>query len=227
MKYSIALILVLGLCICSCGSKTRNIDSNTVDQKRASERVTIAVMDFVPNSNVDDLKPFCTGLTDMFISNLKELLPEANIIERSRLATIMSEFQLAEAGAVDPETAQKIGRILGAQTLYYGGITTLGDQMRLDGRLVRVETSEILSAGNSVCDIKGKDAFKAVDKVSKLAADKTKACYKNLVADVYFSKGRTAEESGDKDGAIRFYQQSLQYSSDHELSQKALERLKS
>lgn len=226
MKHSIVLILVLGLCICACGSKTRNIDPYAVDQKKSSERITVAVMDFVPNSNLNDLKPFCAGLTDMFISNLKELLPETNIVERSRLETIMSEFKLAETGAIDPETIQKIGRMLGAQTLYYGGVTTLGNQMRLDGRLVRVETTEVLSAGNSVCDIKGKDAFKAVEKVAKLAADRTRANYKVLVADVYYSKGRTSEENGDKDGAIRFYQQSLQFSSDHKLSQKALERLK-
>jgi len=230
VKYSIVLILVLSLCICACGSKTRNIDSYSGDQKKASERVTVAVMDFVPNvpnPKLNDLKPFCDGLTDMFISRLKELLPEANIIERSRLATIMSEFQLAETGAIDPETAQKIGRMIGAQTLYYGGVTTLDNRMRLDGRLVRVETTEILSAGGSECDIKGKDAFKAVDKVAKLAADRTKANYKDLVADVCFSKGRTAEENGDRDSAIKFYQQSLQFSSDHELSQKALKRLKS
>lgn len=222
MKHNIVLILVLGLCICACGSKNYAGDS-----KKFPEKITAGVLYFDIYSNSKELEPYRAGLTDMFIGKLKELMPELNVVERSKLDNVMGEFQLSETGAIDSETAQKIGRMLGAQTLYYGSVTSsFGKEMCINGRLVRVETGEVLSAGQNVCSFSDKDVFDSVDKIAKKLAATIKADYKTLIADVYYSKGRTAEESGDKDGAIRFYQQSLQFSSDHKLSQKALVRLK-
>lgn len=175
---------------------------------------------------MQELEPYRAGLTDMFITKFKELMPEMNVIERTKLDNIMAEHQLSEMGAVDPETAQKIGRLLGAQTLYYGSFTTFGKQMCLDARLVRVETGEVLVAGSNMCAISDKNVFETVDKVAKLVTARMKANYKELVADVYYSKGRTAEENGDKESAIRFYNQALKFSPSHQLSKKALEKLK-
>ncbi|MEK7398785.1 MAG: tetratricopeptide repeat protein, partial [Candidatus Poribacteria bacterium] len=104
--------------------------------------------------------------------------------------------------------------------------TTVGKKMCLDARLVRVETGEVLSAGNNRCDITDENVFETVDKVAKLVTTRMKADYKELVADIYYSKGRTAEENGDKEGAIGFYKQALKLSSSHQLSKKALDKLK-
>ena len=219
MRFTILLVLVLGLCILGCGAK--NYSANT-----QADGVTVGVLYFEKHSDMKELEPYRAGLTDMFISKFKELMPEMNVVERTKLDNIMSEHQLTEMGAIDTETAQKIGRLLGAQTLYYGSFTTVGKKMCLDARLVRVETGEVLSAGNNRCDITDENVFETVDKVAKLVTTRMKADYKELVADIYYSKGRTAEENGDKEGAIGFYKQALKLSSSHQLSKKALDKLK-
>lgn len=222
MFRSIALILLLGLFICSCGTKTY-----TGEQVSDEEKIVVGVLYFERNSNNEKLEPYRTGLTDMFISKLQNM-PELKVIERTKLDNIMGEFELAEAGAVDADTAQKIGRLLGAQVLFYGSFTSpFGEQLCLDGRLVRVETGEVLSAAQNICEISDKKLFDTVDKVSKTIGAKVKANHKELVADIYYSKGRTAEENNDKDSALKYYQKALMYSPSHKASQKAFARLNS
>jgi TolB-like protein len=218
---SIALILLLGLFICSCGSKTY-----TGEQKSDDDKIIVAVLYFERNSDIKELEPYRTGLTDMFITKLKNM-PELRVIEREKLDKIISEFELAETGAIDPETAQKIGRLLGAQALYYGSFTAMGKQICLNGHFTRVETAEILFSEGNRCEISDKNLFNMVDKVANTISAKVKANHKELVADLYFSKGKTAEENNDKDSAIQYYQQALMYSPAHKSSQKALARLKS
>lgn len=224
MKFSIVLILVLGLCISGCGSKNYAGES-----KKVPEKITVGVLYFALSSDNKALEPYRTGLTDMFTTKLVELMPEFDVVERAKLDKIMSEFELGETGAIDQQTIQKVGRLLGAQALYLGHIVPGIDNNRLcfGGRLVRVETGVSLTASQDECAINDKDVFKTVDKVSKMLAARVKANYKDLAADSLYYKGLTMEENGDKDSAIKFYQQSLQFSSDHKLSQKALARLKS
>jgi TolB-like protein len=192
------------------------------------------VLYFERNSNLEELETYRAGLTDMFITELQKI-PQLQVVERSRLDGIMGELELGEVGAIDPETAQKIGRLMGAQALYYGSFAT-GFEMvdgklapskdiRLDGRLVRVETGEILAGGKYESEIEGRKMFQMVEKVSEIIAANINTNHKALVADIFYSKGRTAEEENDRNGAILHYQKALQYYPDHELSKKALERL--
>jgi hypothetical protein len=160
----------------------------------------------------------------MFITEL-EKIPQLQVVQRSRLDAIVSESELSEIGLVDPATAQRVGRIVGAQTLYRGSFTTFGNMMRLDGHLVRLETYEIESAGEDTCKIDDKEIFRMVGRQAKIIAAKIKANHSQLIADSFYSKGRTAEESSDESNAIRYYQQALQYYDNHELSRKALRRL--
>jgi len=136
-------------------------------------------------------------------------------------------LELAELGVIDPETAQKIGRIVGAQAFYKGSFTTFGNMMRLDGQLIRLETYEVEAAAADTCEISDKQIFRTVTRQSEIIAKKIEAMHGELVADNFYSKGRTAQEQNDRNGAIRYYQQALEYHKDHELSQKALNRLQS
>jgi len=222
MLRNIALILILGLFICSCG--TKNYSGSQLSDE---EKIIVGVLYFERNSNNEALEPYRTGLTDMFITKLKNI-PELRVVEREKLDKIMSEFELGEMGAIDPETAQKIGRLLGAQAVFYGSFTSMfGKDICLNGHFTRVETAEILYSAGDQCEISDKNLFKMVDNVSKNIIAKVKTNHKDLVADLYYSKGRTAEENNDKDSALQYYQKALMYSPSHKSSQKALARLNS
>ena len=212
------MLLTILLCICigACASKP---------DYKLSEKVTVGVLYFENNTTIEGLEAYRAGLTDMFITEL-EKMPELQVVERSRLDQIMSELELTELGAIDPQTAQKIGRLMGAQALYYGSFFTMfGKEMRLDGRLVRVETGAILAAGEHTSKIDDRKLFRMVGSVSKIIAGKVKAKHKELIADGFYSKGRTAEDENDTDSAVGYYQKALQYYDGHELSRTALERL--
>jgi TolB-like protein len=191
---------------------------------KPSERITVGVLDFTLNSNDKSLEPYRRGLTDMFITELQKI-PELQVVERTRLDAVMEELGTAEHDKIGPT---KTGRLMGAQTLFYGSFSAFGKMMRLDGRLVRMETGKILAAGgviSATSEIDAKKIFRMVGEVSEKIAGQIKANHKMLVADNFYSKGRTAEEESDRDGAIRHYRQALQYYPDHKFSRKALERL--
>ena len=211
--------IVLCVCISACG-----IMSGTGGGFDPSERITVGVLDFQRNSSDESLETYRRGLTDMFITELQNI-PELQVVERRRLDAVMNELGVAEHDKIDPV---KTGRLMGAQTLFYGGFTAFGNMMRMDARLVRVETGKILAAGedlSATLEIDAKKISQMVSKVSEIIAAKVKANHKRLVADNFYSKGRTAEEESNKDSAIRYYGQALQYYPGHELSRMALERL--
>jgi hypothetical protein len=49
---------------------------------------------------------------------------------------------------VDPETAQSLGMIVGAQYLVFGSFVTVDPEMRLDTRVTRTETTEIVTTAD-------------------------------------------------------------------------------
>lgn len=111
-----------------------------------------------------------SGVADMVASRLMEQAKETGsfrVVERQRIQEVMAEQDLGESGRIAPETAARIGRLLGAQVLLMGSVTQFavdidrvdlpfnwggfgGDRatacVEIDGRLVDSETGEVLSA---------------------------------------------------------------------------------
>ena len=68
------------------------------------------------------------------------------VVERERLLLALEELNLGTTSLVDESTRLRIGRILGVQLMAFGAYQVIADQMRLDLRLVEVETGKILGA---------------------------------------------------------------------------------
>lgn len=47
----------------------------------------------------------------------------ADVVERGRLQSVLNEQRLGASGALDPATAQKVGRLLGVDALVLGSVT--------------------------------------------------------------------------------------------------------
>ncbi|MEE4209542.1 MAG: CsgG/HfaB family protein [Parvularcula sp.] len=69
---------------------------------------------------------------------------KVRVIERAQLETALSEIQLSEVPIFDRETAQELGQFLGVDALVVGEITPLTDSVRLDARMIDVETIETI-----------------------------------------------------------------------------------
>lgn len=67
-------------------------------------------------------------------------------VERTQLDQVIKELNLNRTEYTDPATAQKIGHLVGAQYLVLGSFQVFKGQVRLDARVLRVETGEIVTA---------------------------------------------------------------------------------
>ncbi|MGH7456651.1 MAG: CsgG/HfaB family protein [bacterium] len=112
---------------------------------------TLGILDFDNNSLADRqrLEPLRKGLAQMFSSELGQL-QGLNLVERADLLRVIEEMKLAQAGMIDEKTAQQVGKLVGAQHLLLGSFIYLPNgKIRLDARVVEVETGRILKAGEA------------------------------------------------------------------------------
>jgi TolB-like protein len=112
------------------------------------ERPGVAVLPFDNGGSFGrdpwDYEALGVGLQQMLITELS-LNSGLRLVERSRLREILDELELTRMGAVDPGTAANVGRLVQARYVVVGGFVDADGTMRLDGRMVDVETSQILT----------------------------------------------------------------------------------
>ena len=108
----------------------------------------VAVLYFDNNSfgkDRADYEGLGKGIADLLINDMAAN-PAMRVVERDRIQTLMQEQNLIKAGSVDPQTAVRLGKILGAQYMITGGFMNDGrGQLILTSRVVEVETSRILN----------------------------------------------------------------------------------
>ncbi len=102
----------------------------------------VAVAYFDAHTVRGDLEPLGRGVSDMLTTDLGAS-PSLRLVERARIAEVLGELQLQGTAFVDPATAQKVGKGVGASVVVVGSITVAIEGMRIDARLVDVGTGEV------------------------------------------------------------------------------------
>jgi hypothetical protein len=69
-----------------------------------------------------------------------------DIVERDKLESILKEQKLNNSKDFDPNTASKVGKLLGAQVILTGAYFEMMGSLRLDARFIDVETGKILKS---------------------------------------------------------------------------------
>jgi TolB-like protein len=112
-------------------------------------RPGVAVLPFQQGISIgaekETLDALSVGLQEILITELAQN-PALRVVDRSVLRELLAEQDLAQDGRVDAATAARIGRLVGARYVFTGGFNDVNGQFRLDGRVVNVETSEIVKA---------------------------------------------------------------------------------
>jgi hypothetical protein len=70
------------------------------------------------------------------------------VVERSALDAIRQEMEFQMSGEVDDNSAQAIGRKVGAQTIIIGSVSDYGNMWRLSIRALAVESAEVVGLFN-------------------------------------------------------------------------------
>src|SRR5260370_11842278 len=81
------------------------------------------------------------GIAGMLISELAAN-PAARVVEREQIEKLLAEQHLGATGKVTPETAAKIGKLVGARYVITGSFIDFYGDFRLDARIINVEPSE-------------------------------------------------------------------------------------
>ena len=118
--------------------------------------LSLAVLDFENHSADVSLDGFRRGFRDMLATDLSRVR-SLRVVERSRLQAVLDEHKLAAGDFIDPRTAPKLGKGLAARSLLTGSYVISGDRIRIDVRLLDVETGTV-SFADSVSGTKS-DVF--------------------------------------------------------------------
>jgi len=115
----------------------------------AQDRPGIAVFPFTNGGAYgparEDLSSLAVGIQQMLLTELQQN-PALRIVERGSLRAVLDEQDLAPGGRVDPGTAARMGRLVGARYAITGAYMDMFGNFRLDARIVDVETGEVLRA---------------------------------------------------------------------------------
>jgi len=182
---------------------------------------TLAILPFENNSITEPEKyaPLSKGLAAMLITDLKKTGTSLKLIERGKIQAIIKEIALGQTGSVDKSTAMKAGKILGAQSIAFGSFMVLGQNVRIDIRIVKVETSELImsegidgSADNFIT-LERELAQKIADSLKVALKPSTGKSKSDINAAIYFSQGLDALDRGDTAEAKRLFDKCIKLDS--------------
>lgn len=108
---------------------------------------TVAVLYFQNQGN-PELEPLKVGIAQMLTTDLVGA-GQAKIVERVQLQAVLDELKLGHSAVADKDTSAKVGKLLGAEYLLMGSYFSLAGTLRVDARLVKVETGEIVHANGA------------------------------------------------------------------------------
>ena len=130
------LPIVLGLL--ALGTALASLALNAVPIRK-----TVAVLAFDNNTGKSDYDHLGKGMSTMMTNDLAAV-DEIRVVERDRLADVIKEIDAQQTRAFDSTTAVKIGRLAGAEYIVTGAFIAVDPKIRIDTRVIRVETGVIV-----------------------------------------------------------------------------------
>ena len=141
--------------------------SKTIHEVADVTDITVAVLEFKGTGYVN----ISVWLRDRIVSGIPQMIagrllhePGVRVLERDRINEIMQEHRLQSSQSVDEHTAIQLGRLVGADIIVMGTLSEIGIEsgggvgvgrfqlststakVRLSGRLINVETGELVAA---------------------------------------------------------------------------------
>lgn len=156
---------------------------------------TIAIIDFENNAIEDAEKYENLGraLSKILINDFFAL-SKLQVVERERLQYLLDELKLTDEkvggkNIMDPSSAPRVGKLLGAHSFVFGSFIRLGDVFRLDARLVKTETGEIFKTAS----VEGEP-----DEIFELAKELTVEITQNLDVEIEKLDKEKLEKVGEQ-----------------------------
>jgi TolB-like protein len=82
-------------------------------------------------------------------------VPGLPVVERQRLRDLLAEQKVSATDLADAEARVRLGRIVGAARMVFGGFFVLGDQVQVHVRVVETATSRVLVSDEFTGELTG------------------------------------------------------------------------
>lgn len=108
-------------------------------------KMTMAVLPLEDNTGRKDMQALSKIIPENLIAKLQNVR-SIHMVERMQIQKLINELKLSEAGLIDEKTAQRAGKMLGADTVVLGSYSEIAGELRINVRVVQVETAGIYYA---------------------------------------------------------------------------------
>lgn len=223
-QYTAVAVLTVLVTVFGCAGVQKPVEEETAAGMKIQAPKTLAVLTFENNSVTDPERfaPLEKGLPAMLITDLTNNVNTLKVIERDKIQSLLKEIALSQSGHVDKSTAIRAGKILGAQATTFGSFMVLGQQVRIDARIIKVETSEVLMAesilgrSDDFINLERGLARKIAESLNAAFKPQATASKSDINAALYFSKGIDAFDRGDKMEAERLFKKCIEMNSSYQ-----------
>jgi len=224
-----AVTTVLSLVPVILGAQQRNQDT----------RPGIAVLPFSNGGSYgqgkEDFDALERGIAGMMISELSQN-PAARVVERQDIQRLVEEQNLSAQGRVDPQTASKIGKLVGARYMVMGTFVDFYGDFRVDVRLINTETGEVVKTESErmqrdhMFDIIRNIAARLM-KDANLPALQRQASEQRMGRQIptealtYYSRALLYSDHGQKDKAVEMFNRAIGIFPDYAEAKEGLQQV--
>jgi preprotein translocase subunit SecD len=134
-------LLIISLVSLSCLLKTVCL-AETQDPVKPS---LVAVVDFENETGSSANAALVKAMTDSVIASFVKS-GAIQVVERSRIAKLLEEQKLVLSGLIDTDRVANIGKLLAAEHIVIGSLSSVGNSWMVTMRLLEVKTGRILLA---------------------------------------------------------------------------------
>jgi len=183
----------------------------------------------------EDFDALERGIAGMMISELAQN-PAARVVERQEIQRIVDEQNLVGQNRVDPQTAAKVGKLVGARYVVAGTFIDFYGDFRVDVRLVNVETGEIVKTESErmqrdhMFDIIRNVATRLMKDTNlpalqRQASDQRMGRQVPTEALTYYSRGLLYADHGQKDKAVEMFNHAIAIFPGYAEAEEGLQRV--
>ncbi|MBD3338047.1 MAG: DUF1566 domain-containing protein [Candidatus Lokiarchaeota archaeon] len=109
---------------------------------------TLAILPFKDTSLGNKHRNFISGIPEMLMTNLGNS-QKIKLVERLQIDKAITHFKIEQYGLIDEQTAIEIGQWLGAEWILIGNFMVIGEQVRIDCRIIDVKNGILLKAAKT------------------------------------------------------------------------------
>ena len=208
-------------------------------QRGPDTRPGIAVLPFSNGGSYgqgkEDFDALERGIAGMMISELSTN-PAARVVERQEIQRLLDEQNLGAQNRVDPQTAARIGKLVGARYTILGTFIDFYGDFRVDVRLVNTETGEIIKTESErmqrdhLFDIIRNIAARLMKDanlpaVQRPANDQRQSRQVPTEALTYYSRALLYQDRGQKEKAVEMFNRALAIFPEYAEAQDGLQRV--